>query len=78
MFSDEMPHPDPPQNGEGSLPDEENERLDDATIVFDWLQTLDPETFEQVISVISVMRQNTAYAANILAFLNGNNKVQTR
>jgi hypothetical protein len=78
IFSDEQPHPNPPQNGEGGLTDDEQNRLDDATTVFEWLQTLDETAFEKVISLISVLRQNTAYADNILSFLNGNNKLQPR
>ena len=46
-----------------------DDRADDATIVFDWLQTLDDNTFEKVISIIAVLRQNTAYADLIIDFL---------
>jgi TolA-binding protein len=66
LSDDEQPHPAEPQN---SLTDDEQNRLDDATTVFDWLQTLDETTFEKVISVISILRQNTDYANHILTFL---------
>ena len=54
-----------------NLSDEEQERLDDATTVFEWLQTLEGEMFNDVISVISAMRKNAAYTSRILAFLKG-------
>jgi len=75
LSDDEQPHPSPPPNGEGELTDEEQNRMDDATTVFEWLQTLDDEVFTKVITVFSVIRQNTAYAAHILAFLNGNKNI---
>jgi TolA-binding protein len=78
ILSDEQPHPDPPPNGEGDLTEEEQSRMDDATIVFDWLQTLESEAFTQVVGVISAMRQNIAYAARFLAFLNGSHQIQPR
>ena len=52
-----------------ALSETEQERLDDATTVFDWLQTLEPTAFSKIISVIAVLRQNTAYADSILTFL---------
>ena len=71
MLSDEeeQPHPSPPPNGEGELTDEQQNRLDDATVVFEWLQTLEPAVCAKVLSVISVLRQNTGYADHILTFL---------
>ena len=71
LADDEQPHPVETKN---ELSDEEQSRLDDATTVFEWLQTLDSETFEKVVSIISVIRQNIGYADHILAFLSGKNK----
>ena len=69
LSDDEPTQPVEPPN---ALTDEEQNRMDDATAVFEWLQTLEPETFMQVVSIVAVIRQNTAYAAHILKFLNGN------
>jgi len=77
LSDDEQPYPSPTQNGERELTNEEQNRLDDATTVFDWLQTLDDAAFDKVISVISILRHNTDYAAHILAFLNGNKNLVT-
>jgi DNA repair exonuclease SbcCD ATPase subunit len=66
MFNDEPAQSAQPQN---QLTDEEQNRLDDATTVFDWLQTLDSNVFEKVIYIISILRQNTDYAAHIITFL---------
>jgi chromosome segregation ATPase len=75
IFSDdETAQPAEPQS---NLTDEEQNRLDDATTVFEWLQTLDNAAFEKVISVISVLRQNTAYAAHILKFLQSSQPSQS-
>ena len=52
-----------------ALTEAEQERLDDATTVFEWLQTLEPAVFSKVTSVIAVLRQNTACADHILTFL---------
>jgi hypothetical protein len=52
-----------------NLTDEEQNRLDDATTVFEWLQTLEPTAFSKVISIIAVLRQNKDYADRILTFL---------
>jgi len=69
MFADDEAPPQPSPNGEGDLTDEEQNRLEDATTVFEWLQTLEPATFAKVISIIAVLRQNIAYADRILSFL---------
>ena len=67
MLSDDEPaqHAEPVN----TLSETEQERMDDATTVFDWLQTLEPTSFSKVISVIAVLRQNTGYADHILSFL---------
>ena len=52
-----------------TLSETEQEQIDDATTVFEWLQTLEPSAFEKVISIIAVLRQNTAHADRILTFL---------
>jgi TolA-binding protein len=75
LSDDDTAQPDTQRNNHT---DEEQNRLEDATTAFEWLQTLDETAFEKVISIISVLRQNTAYADNILSFLNGNNKLQPR
>ena len=69
LSDDDTAQPSEPQD---NLTDEEQNRMEDATIVFEWLQTLENAVFTQVISIIAVIRQNTDYAARILAFLNGN------
>ena len=58
-------------NSKSELNEEEQSRLDDATTVFEWLQTLEPDAFSQVISVISVLRKDTGYADHILSYLSG-------
>lgn len=63
-------------NVEGDLTDEEKSRLDDATTVFDWLQTLDEVAFSEIISVIAELRKNTGYATGILSYLHGNKLVK--
>ena len=68
LSDDEQPHPTEPQ--QNALTDEEQNRMDDATTVFEWLQTLEDDVFTKVITVFSVIRQNTAYAAHIIKFLN--------
>ena len=50
---------------------EEQERLDDATTVFEWLQTLTGQRFQNVISIIAVMRQNPEYIQPIINYLQG-------
>jgi len=53
--------------------------MDDATVVFDWLQTLSPQNppngglseFQKAIYIISALRQNIAYADRIIEFLSG-------
>lgn len=50
---------------------EEQERLDDATIVFEWLQTLTGQRFEDVISIIAVIRQKPEYIPLIINYLQG-------
>lgn len=50
---------------------EEQERLDDATIVFEWLQTLTGKRFEDVISIIAVIRQKPEYIPLIINYLQG-------
>ena len=69
ILSDDEPPAAEPQN---NLTDEEQNRMDDAATVFEWLQTLEPPVFAKIISIVAVLRQNIAYADNILAFLNGN------
>ncbi len=56
------------------LSDEEQELLDKATSVFEWLQTLEKSVFDDVFSIISVIRQQPAYAAHIAHSLSGNRK----
>lgn len=53
------------------LSPEEQERLDDATIVFEWLQTLTGQRFEDVISIIAVIRQKPEYIPIIINYLQG-------
>jgi TolA-binding protein len=67
MLSDDEPAQ--PAAPVSALSETEQEHLDDATTVFEWLQTLEPTAFSKVISVIAVLRQNAAYADRILAFL---------
>lgn len=50
---------------------EEQERLDDATIVFEWLQTLTGQRLEDVISIIAVIRQKPEYIPLIINYLQG-------
>jgi len=72
MLSDDEPAlPAEPVN---TLSDDDRERMDNATVVFDWLQTLSPQEFEKVIYIISVLRQNIVYADQIIGFLNGKNR----
>jgi FtsZ-binding cell division protein ZapB len=72
ILSDEEPSQmAPPQS---HLTDEEQSRMDDATIVFEWLQTLEAAIFSKVVTVIAAMRQNDEYTDRILAFLS--NKLQ--
>jgi uncharacterized coiled-coil protein SlyX len=69
LLSDDEAQPETPVGN--TLTAEEQERLDDATTVFEWLQTLDAPVFAKIITVIAAMRQNDEYADRILAFLNG-------
>ena len=77
LLSDDEPAP--PSQPVNTLSPEEQERMDDATIVLDWLQTLENEDFEKVISIIAAIRKNTAYADRIIEFLSGktNHSVET-
>ena len=67
MLSDDEPAQ--PAAPVSALSETEQEHLDDATTVFEWLQTLEPTAFSKVISVIAVLRQNTGYADHILSIL---------
>jgi hypothetical protein len=61
-----------------ALTAEGQEKLDDATTVFEWLQALEPSIFTKVITVIAAMRQSNEYTDRILAFLNGNKNIPVR
>ncbi|MDR2926927.1 MAG: hypothetical protein LBV41_01800 [Cytophagaceae bacterium] len=68
ILSDDEPQPAEANN---QLTDEEQNRLDDATTVFEWLQTLDAATFAKIITVIAAMRQSAECTDRIIAFLKG-------
>jgi len=68
LSDDEPPAPATPMN---TLSDEDRERMDDATVVFEWLQTLENEAFEKVGYIFTALRQDIAYADRIIEFLNG-------
>ncbi len=68
------PEPEPEPQPASRMSDDDQERIDDATVIFDWLQTLHPVHFEQVATIFAAIRQNPDYAAIILNFLNGKSK----
>jgi len=76
LLSDDEPTP-PAAEKENTLTEEEQSRFDDATTIFEWLQTLDAAVFEKVVQIIAIIRQNTNIAAHVLNFLNGKHQVQT-
>jgi hypothetical protein len=43
-----------------------DQQIDDSTIIFEWLQTLDAEQFNKVSSIIAAMRQDIRYADLII------------
>ena len=70
IFSDDEPQIEPQMGG---LSEAEQTRLDEATAVFDWLQTLQPVQSGQVIGIISAIRQYPEYIPHIIQLLNGQN-----
>jgi len=68
IFSDDDTAVSPAELRDDLAEDEKN-RLEEATVIFEWLQTLQPPAFSKVISVIAVLRQNSGYADTILSFL---------
>jgi hypothetical protein len=53
------------------LSEEEQERLDKATSMFEWFQALKNPLFDEVYSILSVIGQQPAYAQHIIRFLSG-------
>jgi DNA gyrase/topoisomerase IV subunit A len=60
--------------GINPLATEQAAQIDDSTIIFEWLQTLDTEQFNKVSSIIAAMRQDIRYADLIINKLQGNDK----
>ena len=70
IFSDDEPQIEQPTGG---LSESEQARLEEATAVFDWLQTLQTTQFGQVVGIISAIRQRPEFIPHIIQLLNGQN-----
>ncbi len=69
----EEPQPEP-QASNTSMSPEDQDRLDDATVIFEWLQGLEQPLFDTVTAIFATIRQNPGYADHIIQFLKGNPK----
>jgi cell division septum initiation protein DivIVA len=63
LWDAEADAPKPPQD---SLTPEQRQQLDDASVIFEWLQNLPAELFEQVAAIFSVMRDNADYIPHLV------------
>ena len=71
----ETPDGELPMSPESPSP-EQQERLNAAAQIYEWLQTLNEADFSKVYSIIQMCRQNIEYADHIIYYLNGNKNQQ--
>ncbi|GHT78400.1 hypothetical protein FACS189464_1770 [Bacteroidia bacterium] len=67
ILNDEEPEPEPIPVVNGLTPDQQ-EQMDKSTAVFDWLQSLDRDTFMRVANVIGIMQENPESVTPILQY----------
>jgi hypothetical protein len=76
ILNDEEPELEPIPAVDG-LDAAQQEQMDEATAIFEWLQTLEKDTFMQVATITGAMRSNADYIPHILKIITASQPPQT-